>query len=259
MKPQHVNTTVMNLKSILAAIFLTLTVHTGIAVSQSSNAYSIRMDIAHGQIFWHDPDDMEGVPENQVDRVRYMTDQMLQTASSLNAGLSYLREEIKPDDLENTDLLFIHIPSATYTRSEVEAITSYLKKGGSLFMVLDGNYWSTLDQTNVNDLIKPFGLEFGGESPDTLAGGYTKENPITKGPMKVTYHGGRIVKGGTAFAYNQQTEKYPFGKFKELESGGKLIVMGDGMVSLYMTSWNGVDDYPCQEFMQKAFAWLLDK
>ena len=25
--------------------------------------------------------------------------------------------------------------------------------------------------------------------------------------------------------------------------------MGDGMVSLYMTSWEGVQDYQCQEFM----------
>jgi hypothetical protein len=26
--------------------------------------------------------------------------------------------------------------------------------------------------------------------------------------------------------------------------------MGDGMVSLYMTSWEGVQDYECQEFRQ---------
>jgi hypothetical protein len=32
----------------------------------------------------------------------------------------------------------------------------------------------------------------------------------------------------------------PFGLFKEVENGGKIIVMGDGMVSLYMTSWEGV-------------------
>ena len=29
--------------------------------------------------------------------------------------------------------------------------------------------------------------------------------------------------------------------------------MGDGMVSLYMTSWEGVQDYQCQEFMQLCF------
>jgi hypothetical protein len=45
--------------------------------------------------------------------------------------------------------------------------------------------------------------------------------------------------------------------FKEVENGGKIIVMGDGMVSLYMTSWEGVQDYQCQEFMKDVFRWLL--
>ena len=34
--------------------------------------------------------------------------------------------------------------------------------------------WSTLEKTNVNDLIRPFGVEFGGESPDSLAGTPTR-------------------------------------------------------------------------------------
>jgi hypothetical protein len=42
-----------------------------------------------------------------------------------------------------------------------------------------------------------------------------------------------------------------------VKNGGKIIVMGDGMVSLYMTSWQGVQDYQCQAFMQAAFRWLL--
>ena len=38
---------------------------------------------------------------------------------------------------------------------------------------------------------------------------------------------------------------------------GRIVVMGDGMTSLYMTSWEGVQDYQCQEFMQDVFRWLL--
>jgi hypothetical protein len=41
------------------------------------------------------------------------------------------------------------------------------------------------------------------------------------------------------------------------KNGGRVIVMGDGMVSLYMTSWKGVDDYQCAEFMHDVFRWLL--
>ena len=54
-----------------------------------------------------------------------------------------------------------------------------------------------------------------------------------------------------------QIDANPFGVFKEVANGGKIIVMGDGMVSLYMTSWEGVQDYQCQEFMQDVFRWLL--
>lgn len=76
--------------------------------------------------------------------------------------------------------------------------------------------------------------------------------------MKITYAEGRIVKGGTPFCFNTQTEEYPFGVYKELEHGGKMIIMGGGMVSLYMTSWKGVNDYQCGEFMNDVFKWLLN-
>jgi hypothetical protein len=117
--------------------------------------------------------------------------------------------------------------------------------------------WSTLDQTNVNDLIRPFGIQFGGESPDSQAGGHTNAGPITDRRLKISYHGARTVSGGTPFSFNDRSDANPFGTFKQVENGGKIIVMGDGMVSLYMTSWEGVQDYQCQEFMQAAFRWLL--
>ena len=46
--------------------------------------------------------------------------------------------------------------------------------------------------------------------------------------------------------------------YKKLKNGGKIIVMGDGMVSLYMTSWDNVNDYQCSEFMHDVFKWLLN-
>ncbi len=47
--------------------------------------------------------------------------------------------------------------------------------------------WSTLEQTGVNDLIHPFGIQFGAESPDSLAGGHTKAGPITEKRLKISY------------------------------------------------------------------------
>lgn len=237
---------------------LVLIVFAGKLMAQTSSPkYWILMDIAHNQRFWNDPARMEGMDHNQIERVRYMTNQIMKNATSLNAEIGYLKEEIKPDNLLNCNLLFIHIPSSKYTPGEIKAITQYLQNGGSLFLVMDVDYWSTLDQTNVNDIIEPFGIKYGDQSLDTLSGGYTKAGIITSESLKITYDEGRIVKGGTPFCFNTQTEEFPFGVFKKLKNGGKMIIMGDGMVSLYMTSWKGVNDYQCGEFMHDVLKWLL--
>jgi len=215
----------------------------------------ICMDVAHGQRFWNDPAGMSDV--KMIERVKYMTGEFVKTANAVNGRLSYLKQAVTAKDLEGCDLLFIHIPSSTYTPGEVSAISKFITGGGSLFLVMDQDMWSTLEQTNVNDLIRPFGISFGGESPDSQAGGHTKAGTITGKALKITYHGARTITGGTPFAFNDRSDANPFGAFKEVGNGGKIVVMGDGMVSLYMTSWEGVQDYQCQEFMQDAFRWLL--
>jgi len=219
--------------------------------------HNICMDVGHEQKFWHDPADMAGMDAQFVERVKYMTGEFIKTAAAADARLSYLKKEITPKDVEGCDLLFIHIPSAKYTPGEVSAISKHVASGGSLFLVMDQDMWSTLEQVNVNDLIRPFGVQFGGESPDSLAGGHTKASLITDKRLKISYHGARTVSGGTPFCFNDRSDANPFGTFTEVKDGGKIVVMGDGMVSLYMTSWEGVQDYQCQEFMQDVFRWLL--
>jgi hypothetical protein len=106
--------------------------------------------------------------------------------------------------------------------------------------------------------VSPFGIVFKTDNPDTKSsGGYTKAGSVTKKQFSIPYHGARIVEGGTPFCFSNQTKDYPFGIYKEIKNGGKIIAMGDGMVSLYMTKWENVDNYQCSEFMRDAFAWLL--
>ena len=249
--------TVLKFRHFVFTLLLCFVVAGTLHAQTSSSRYRILIDIAHNQRFWNDPARMAGMDKNQIDRVRYMTDQITKNAASLNSDIGYLKGEIKPDDLAKCDLMFIHIPSTKYAPGEIKAITQYLQNGGSLFLVMDVDYWSTLEQTNVNDIIEPFGIQYGGQSPDTLSGGYTKAGIITDKPLKITFAEGRIVKGGTPFCFSTQSEGYPFGTFRELKNSGKIIVMGDGMVSLYMTSWKGVNDYQCSEFMHDVFKWLL--
>jgi len=248
---------IMNLgvftSSLLTAFFCVNTLF-----PQTSSQKKIYMDIAHGQRFWNDPAGMVSGAGNNLGRVKYMTDQFVKTASSVDAELLYLKGEIKPEDLSDCDLLYIHIPSSKYTPGEIKAITQYLSNGGSLFLVMDEDYWSTLEDANANDIISPFGIQFGKESPDSAVGGYTKAGLITEKSLKMTYQKGRTIEGGTPFCFNKQSEEYSFGVFKKLKNGGKIVVMGDGMTSLYMTSWKGVDDYQCAEFMHDVFKWLLN-
>ena len=237
-------------------VFLLTLLFCTYALSQTAHTQRIYMDIAHGQRFWNDPADMRGQDQNLVNRVKYMTDQFQKTAASVNAEFFYLKKEIKPDDISDCDLLFIHIPSSKYTHDEIKAIDDYLNNGGSLFLVMDEDYWSTLKDANVNDIIKPFGIQFGEQSSDTTLGGVTKAGLITEKSLKITYYGGRIIKGGIPFCFNKNGQ-YPFGVHKSLKKGGKIIVMGDGMTSLYMTSWKGENNFQCAEFMHDIFKWLL--
>lgn len=217
----------------------------------------VLMDVSHGQVFYANPDRMEKDTQ-QLERVRYMIGEVSKNLSALNAKLRYTNGSIGKEALKATDLLFVHIPSAQYTPEEVKAITSYVRSGGSLLIVMEVDYWTTLQKANVNDLLKPFDLSFSNQIPDSLSGGYTKAGIMTSKPLKISYHGGRQVHGGAPFCFPSQSEKYPFGVSKLLPGGGKIIALGDGMASLYMTSWNGTDGYECSEFMEQIFSWLLE-
>lgn len=222
--------------------------------AQAPAKHRILIDIAHGQRFWGDPA-TEKDP-NKIERVKYLNNEFSKTCKLVNAEFTYQKDEFKPADLKTCDLLFIPGPSAKFSQDEVNAITKFVSGGGSLLLVMDEDYWATLEQVNVNDIIRPFDIQYGPNNPDTLSGGYTKAGEITPKPLKVTVHGARTVKGGTPFCVSNQSET-PFGTYTQVRNGGKIIAMGDGMTPLYMTSWNGVTDYQCQEFMHNAFQWLL--
>jgi hypothetical protein len=226
--------------------------------SQSAGAQQpIVVDVAHGQRFWKDAASVAKDTSAPAQRVRYLNGELAKNAASLNATVSYLNTPITPAALAKCDVLFIHIPSAKYTPAETKAIQQYVQQGGSLFMVMDADYWSTLEQVNANDIVSTFGITYKSENPDQSTGGHSSAGQVATKRYSIPYHGARVVEGGTPFCFSNQTEKNPFGVYTEAKNGGKIIAMGDGMVSLYMNSWEGVNDYQCAPFMQDALAWLL--
>jgi hypothetical protein len=243
----------MKAKNLLLLVILFCS---NILLAQSSKK-QVLVDIAHGQKFYNDPARMEGKDTALVTRIKYMTGELKKNAAAQNAEVSFQSGSLTTDALAKINLLFLHMPGSKYSTDEVKAIGEYLNRGGSLFIVMEENAWATLEQVNVNDIVSPFGIVFKEDSPNKQTGGYSKEGSITKTRFSIPHHGARLVEGGTPFCYSVVSEEQPFGVYKEVGKGGKIIAMGEGMVSLYMTSWQGVNNYQCAEFMGEVVAWLL--
>jgi hypothetical protein len=84
--------------------------------------YSIHIDVAHGQTFWNDPAAMTKGAGQDSAVARDLTNQLRETASSLDASVDFLKSEITTEGLASTDLLFIHMPSAQYSSDEVAGV-----------------------------------------------------------------------------------------------------------------------------------------
>ena len=218
----------------------------------------ILVDVAHGQKFYSDPADKISTELVPTQRLEYMTGELTKNAASHNAAIAYLKTPITAEALSGADLLFIQVPSIKYSADECKAIRQYLEKGGSLFIAIEEDYWATLDQVNANDIVSPFGIKFSSNNPDKTVGGYAPQGKITKANYSIPFHGARQVEGGTPFAFSNQPGKSSFAVFTEVKGGGKIIAMGEAMVSLYMTSWQDVNNYQCAPFMQDAVGWLLN-
>lgn len=217
----------------------------------------VLMDVGHGQKFYSDPADKINTQLVPTDRLTYMTGELEKNSKANGASVAYIKAPITTASLANSDLLIVHAPGSKFTADECAAIKQYVEKGGALFLVMEEDYWATIDQVNVNDIVKPFGITFKGDSPDKTVGGHTTQNKVTKTKYSIPSHGARIVEGGTPFAFNNNGETSPIGVYVETKGGGKVVAMGEGMVSLYMTEWQGVKDYQCSPFMEEVIGWLL--
>jgi len=235
--------------SVLALIFA--------CTNLSAQNKKILVDVGHGQRFYSDPADKISTELVPTDRLKYMTGELAKNGVAHHASIGYLKKAISAETLAKSDLLFIHAPSMKYAPEECKAIEQFIKKGGSLFIVMDEDYWSTLAQVNANDIVTPFGITFKSDNPNQVSGGHSQPGPVTKAKYSIPAHGLRLVEGGKPFAYSNASDENPFGVYTETTGGGKIIAMGEGMVSLYMTSWEGVNNYQCAEFMGDVVGWLL--
>jgi hypothetical protein len=170
--------------------------------------------------------------------------QMDAVAKKLGLEVQTSAEPITAKLLEGARILYLRAPSKEFTAEEAEAVVAFVKRGGSLLLVLDEERRQSLDKTGVNNLIAPFGMRL---TPDTEylhnTGAVAKAGEINKGDREIPFSGGRAVEGGTAFAFQLDKDgkpAQPFGAFQRSDTGGRIVVLGEGMASLFLGDPNAV-------------------
>jgi len=189
--------------------------------------------------------------------------------------LDLVRDATTTESLRGSRLVYFRAPNGTFTESEKAAIVAYVNEGRSLLLVLDEEKRQSLAKTGVNDILAPFGMKLSGDTPRIVnTGAIAKAGEINRADRQVPYDGGREILGGTSFAFQLDRNgnpAQPYAAYKKLENGGRIVVMAEGMASLFLgspdgvrlqedpvnpgnTKWWGNDS---RVFIEEVLAWLL--
>jgi hypothetical protein len=162
----------------------------------------------------------------------------LKTAAVKHAEFRESTEPLSKATLAGVRVLYLRTPLTPFAAEEKKAVVQFLRKGGSLLLVVDEKQRTDIESTGVNDLIAPFGIQI---TDDTEylhnCGGLAKAGEINAADREIPYSGGRAVRGGTPFAYRLDAEGNPaeaFAAYKKLRGGGRLVVMGEAMASILL-------------------------
>ena len=198
-------------------------------------------------------------------------------AARLGFELATATTPITPASLAGVRVLYLRAPSTAITAEEKAAIIAFVRAGGSLLLVMDENTRQDIGVVGANDLIEPFGLRLTGDTPYLHnTGAIAKAGAIHAADREVPYSGGRAVEGGDAFAYQLDKDgkpAQPFAASKALPNGARIVVLAEGMASLFLgrpegqrltgpprdaqnTVYWGKDS---AIFMQEIVAWLATR
>jgi hypothetical protein len=202
---------------------------------------------------------------------------MAEIAGRVGITLESSTAPLTAEALKGVRLLYLRAPSKTFADTEKAAVVSYLRAGGSLLLVLDEERRQPLASTGVNDLIQPFGMALTGDTEYLHnCGGLAKAGDVNAADREIPFSGGRAVEGGTPFAFQLDAAgkpAQPFAAWKRLENGGRLVVMGEGMASIFLgvpegkrlsgvprsfeqTTYWGKDS---AIFMEEVLSWLVKR
>ena len=120
---------------LLLAVVGLCVVPAGMVEGQSARGNRIVFDQAHGQV----------PPPEQLGAAAKKLGLEVQTSAA----------PITANVLEDARILFLRAPSGEFTAAEAEAIVAFVKRGGSLFVVLDEERRQSLEKTRVNSFTQP--------------------------------------------------------------------------------------------------------
>jgi hypothetical protein len=196
-------------------------------------------------------------------------------AAKLGAEVVPHQTPITAAALQGFRLAVLRAPLQEIKDDERDALVGFVKQGGSLLLVVDEERRTSLATTRVNDLIQPFGLTLTADVPYLHNNGaIAKKGPINAADRELPYSGGRAVEGGTPFAWQLDKEGKPaqvFGALTVVGSSGRVVVLGEGMASLFLGTpagvrLTGVPNDPSQTtywgkdsaiFMEELLTWLI--
>ncbi len=200
--------------------------------------------------------------------------QMVELGKRVSYEIAPGSERIAAEGLAGSQLIYLRAPNKAFQDSEKQAIISFVKAGGALLLVLDEEERQKLAVVGVNDVIEPFGLKLSGDTPRIVnTGAVAKAGEINMADREIPYDGGRQVFGGTPFAYQLDREgnpAQPCAAYAKLDNGARIVVMGEGMASLFLgvpegvrltiqpanPKWWGKDSLI---FMEEVLSWLLTR
>jgi len=196
-------------------------------------------------------------------------------ATKLGAEVVPAKTPITAKALEGYRLIVLRVPQQAFSQGERDAIAAFVKRGGSLLLAFDEERRAPLATTGVNDLIAPFALKL---TDDTEYlhnnGAIAKKGVINAADRELPFSGGRAVEGGTPFAWQLDKAGQPgqvFAAYTTVGKTGKVVVLGDAMVTLFLGTPDGVrltgvprdptrTTYWGKDsgvFMEELLAWLI--
>lgn len=182
--------------------------------------------------------------------------------------------EVNNEFLEKTDVLIVlsTLSSAdlkkTRTETEIGSIVSFVKNGGRLIFFTDEDRRMNLEAFGANEIVKPFGMEFGNDLPMMRnVGAISFIGEYIKGRYELPYSGSRELTGGIPISVMNAEGGHVHGAYVKLANGGKLAAFGETMVGLFIGGvefampdgnsivWKGKDN---KQFMKELITWMLE-